>query len=78
MCVLQDIQKQLQFIQSERTKVQSAYDVLKKQWEEHSVNCNQGNKVQNSLQIEGLDTSYHNHFEGTEGTKFQRFYKIYV
>ena len=38
--MLKDGQKQLQFAQSERNKVQSAYDALKKQWEEQ-----QGNKV---------------------------------
>ena len=38
-------QKQLQFAQSERNKVQSAYDALKKQWEEHFTTCGKGNKV---------------------------------
>ena len=40
-----DGQKQLQFAQSERNKVQSAYDALKKQWEEHFTTCGKGNKV---------------------------------
>jgi len=43
--MLKDGQKQLQFAQSERNKVQSAYDVLKKQWEEHFTTCGKGNKV---------------------------------
>ena len=43
--MLKDGQKQLQFAQSERNKVQSAYDALKKQWEEHFTTCGKGNKV---------------------------------
>ena len=43
--LLKDGQKQLQFAQSERNKVQSAYDALKKQWEEHFATCGKGNKV---------------------------------
>lgn len=39
-----DGQKQLQFAQSERNKVQSAYDALKKQWEEHFTTCGKGSK----------------------------------
>lgn len=42
---LKDGQKQLQFAQSERNKVQSAYDALKKQWEEHFKTCGKGSKV---------------------------------
>lgn len=42
---LKDGQKQLQFTQSERNKVQSAYDALKKQWEEHFKTCGKGSKV---------------------------------
>ena len=43
--MFKDGQKQLQFAQSERNKVQSAYDALKKQWEEHFTTCGKGNKV---------------------------------
>jgi len=43
--MLKDGQKQLQFAQSERNKVQSAYDALKKQWEEHFTTSGKGNKV---------------------------------
>ena len=42
---LKDGQKQLQFAQSERIKVQSAYDALRKQWEEHFKTCGKGSKV---------------------------------
>ena len=42
---LKDGQKQLQFAQSERNKVQSAYDALKKQREEHFKTCGKGSKV---------------------------------
>ena len=35
----------MQFAQSERNKVQSAYDALKKQWEENFVSCGKGTKV---------------------------------
>ena len=56
---LKDGQKQLQFAQSERNKVQSAYDALKKQWEEHFTTCGKGNKVSHALLQHALTVCIH-------------------
>ena len=49
--LFKDGQKQLQFAQSERNKVQSAYDALKKQWEEHFTSCGKGTKVSKPCEL---------------------------